>query len=281
MVVSFGEVLMDCFPDKNVIGGAPFNVVTHLKRLGVDAAIISKIGNDKLGAELLTFLQNEKTDSMLQIDNDFPTGSVTVTLNNGQPSYKIHSGTGWENIDFVPTKIKPDYFVFGSLSLYFPENKHSFEQYIKLYSSSIKVCDINLRQPFYNNDSIEFCLKNCDILKINDEELEYLGKHVFNVSNPLSYLADVYHLQKIILTKGGKGAELYWGDEHYSCSAGKVDNLKDTVGAGDAFTSHFIFGLIKKLKLEENLKKSSDFAAKICETNGAIPPDKNLYLPFK
>ncbi len=281
MVLSFGEVLMDCFPDKNVIGGAPFNVVTHLKRLGENVAIISKIGKDKVGGEILDFLKSEGTDGFIQIDDTLKTGYVTVSLNNGQPSYKIHSGTGWEFLDYVKSNTQPDYFVFGSLCLYFSHNKKSFEQYVKAFPNAIKVCDINLRTPFYNIENIELCLKNSDILKINDEELDYLAKNVFSCSDAIAHLKNNYKIQKIILTKGSKGADLFWDNKHYTVEAGKVNDLKDTVGAGDAFTSQFIYGLLHQIKAEENLKRASDFASKICEQSGAIPKDKSIYLPFK
>ena len=128
MVLSFGEVLMDCLPEKNVIGGAPLNVVTHLKRLGEDSGIISKIGTDKLGVEIAAILASENLDQFLQKDSSYKTGYVTVNFIDGQPNYKIHPGCGWEFLDFENT-ITPKYFVFGSLALHFPQNKASFLKY--------------------------------------------------------------------------------------------------------------------------------------------------------
>lgn len=277
-VLSFGEVLMDCLPDKNVIGGAPFNVVTHLKRLGIDAAIISKIGQDRLGEEILNFLKSEGTSQFVQVDEAYPTGNVTVQFIDNQPKYTIHGGCGWEKIDFVKEP-SPKYFVYGSLALHFEENKTSFLAYKKLFTNSIFLCDINLRSPFYNADNIELCLSTADILKINDEELEYLAAE-HKVKDGILWLREEYNITKVILTKGSKGATLFWEDEVVEVDVATVNELKDTVGAGDSFTALFIYGLLKDIPFEENLKKAAKFAALICENEGAIPSNKDIYVPF-
>ena len=143
MVLSFGEVLMDCFPDKNVIGGAPFNVAVHLKRLGEQAGIITKVGDDELGSQIHEILIREGLTAQLQIDENYPTGRVDVTLKNGQPSYHIHQGCGWEYIG-VNKIAAPNYFVFGSLALFFEENKKSFNEYRNQFEKATFVCDLNL-----------------------------------------------------------------------------------------------------------------------------------------
>ena len=279
MVLSFGEVLIDCLPDGNVIGGAPFNVAIHLKRLGEGSGIISKIGTDALGGEIKSFLVAENVEEQVQIDEKLKTGYVTVTLNNGQPSYTIHRGTGWEFIDYQQNNQQPEYLVFGSLALHFPHNKASFEQYLSQYPQAIKICDINLRAPFYDNETIDYCFGKTDVLKINDEELDYFAK-AHHLSDPIAYLEERYGINKVILTKGGEGADVYWEGEKFSSDAGKVNDLKDTVGAGDSFTSMFIYGLLKKIPVAENLKRASNFAAYICETSGAIPSDKAVYEEY-
>lgn len=279
MVLSFGEVLMDCLPDKNVIGGAPFNVVIHLKRLGEDAGIISKIGTDDLGDQIHDFLQKEGVAQNVQRDENYKTGYVTVEFINGQPNYTIHSGCGWEFLDYKETKA-PDYFVFGSLALHFEQNKTSFKKYVKAFQSSTFICDINLRTPFYNKENIELCLQTADILKINDEELDYLSE-TYKVDDVLAWLKSEYNIQKVILTKGSEGATVYWDDQVVNAPVAPVEKIEDTVGAGDSFTSLFIHGLIKGLPLEQNLNRAAEFASRVCERSGAIPSDVELYKKFE
>lgn len=279
MVLSFGEVLMDCFPDKNVIGGAPFNVAVHLKRLGEDSGIITKIGNDELGSELESILNKEGLNKNLQIDSDYNTGKVEVTLNNGQPSYNIHSGCGWEYIDFKEVDT-PEYFVFGSLALNFTQNQESFKKYKDLFKESTFICDINLREPFFTDENIKLCLESADILKINDEELEFLGKQ-YNQPNVLDWLKKEYNITRVLLTEGAKGATLYWDDKTYTCKVKPVSNVMDTVGAGDSFTSVFIHGLLNEKPLEKAMQDAADFAGVICQTPGAVPTDMNVYSFLK
>lgn len=279
MVLSFGEVLMDCFPDRNVIGGAPFNVAVHLKRLGVESGIITKIGKDELGEQLGDILKKEDLDNHLQIDPNYSTGRVDVTLNNGQPSYHIHEGCGWEFIDFKEIE-EPNYFVFGSLALSFKHNKQSFIHYKQTFKSTLFVCDINLREPFYDNETIELCLESADILKINDEELTYLSEE-YNQANPILWLRDKYNITKVLLTEGSKGATLFWDGEEVKCQVNKVENIIDTVGAGDSFTSMFLYGLVNNLPFDESMQKAADFASVICQTAGAVPQDLSIYNKFK
>lgn len=279
MVLSFGEVLMDCFPDRNVIGGAPFNVAVHLKRLGLDAGIITKIGEDELGEELEAILKKEGLTNQLQKDANFPTGMVDVTLNNGQPSYYIHQGCGWEFIDYEEIE-DPTYFVFGSLALSFPQNKESFKAFRTKFKETQFVCDINLREPFYNKETIELCLESADILKINDEELDYLAK-AYNQENVIEFLKSEYNISKVLLTEGAKGAKLYWNNEEYSCEVKKIDDIVDTVGAGDSFTSVFLYGVITKKPLGEAMQGAADFAGMICQTPGAVPNNLDIYNIIK
>lgn len=270
---------MDCFPDQNVIGGAPFNVAVHLKRLGEDAGIITKIGEDVLGSEIQQILQQEDLIDQLQVDENYQTGRVDVTLKNGQPSYLIHEGCGWEYISMKKTTA-PDYFVFGSLALYFKNNKESFKNYRNHFEKTTFVCDLNLREPFYNFQTIDLCLSSADVLKINDEELNYLSK-VFKVDDVIVWLRNEYGINKVLLTEGSKGAILYWEGKIVSCPVEKVENIKDTVGAGDSFTSMFLYGVIKKLPLNLAMQRAGEFAGLICQTKGAVPDDLSIYEKFK
>lgn len=279
MVLSFGEVLMDCFPDKNVIGGAPFNVAVHLSRLGEEAGVITKVGEDKLGQEIKSTLKREGLMAQLQIDENYPTGRVDVTLSEGQPSYFIHEGCGWEFI--AVNKIQPpDFFVFGSLALFFERNKQSFKHYRDQFNDTVFVCDLNLRAPLYDKSTINLCLNATDILKINDEELSYLSNE-YQVDEVINWLKVEFDIRKILLTEGAKGATLFWDGQIISCPVNSVENIKDTVGAGDSFTSLFLHGVINKLPLELSMQRAADFAGMICQTSGAVPSDLKMYEKFK
>ncbi|MAW65948.1 MAG: hypothetical protein CMD18_07120 [Flavobacteriales bacterium] len=279
MVLSFGEVLMDCFPDRNVIGGAPFNVAVHLRRLGEEVGVITKVGEDELGLQIQSILVRERLTAQLQIDPNYPTGRVDVTLNQGQPSYFIHEGCGWEFIGVNEIKA-PDFFVFGSLALFFEKNKQSFKNYRDQFDDTVFICDLNLRVPFYDKDTVDICLNAADILKINDEELSYLSNE-YQVDDVIHWLKIEFNIHKVLLTEGAKGATLFWDNQIISCPVKSVKNIKDTVGAGDSFTSLFLHGIIHELPLDYAMQRAADFAGVICQTSGAVPRDLSIYEKFK
>lgn len=278
-VVSFGEVLIDGLPSGNVVGGAPLNVLVHLQSLGIHSAIISKIGTDDYGHQIQLLMNKKNVDQLVQIDHAVETGYVKVNLKNGIASYEILRNKAWEQIDYVPLDFEPIFFVFGSLALYSDSNKESFKNYHKDCKNTNFICDINLRSPLYDKKSIEFCLQHSDILKINDEELEILAK-LFNWTNVQESLKNIFGIHKLIVTKGSKGADLYFDHQFMTISAPKVNVLEDTVGAGDAFLSYFIYGIIHDLPIDVNLKNASDFAAAICAVKGAIPKNENFYTKY-
>lgn len=275
-VVSFGEVLIDGLPDGDVIGGAPLNVVCHLKRLWVSSGIITKIGKDENGEKIATFLKSEGIDSLLQYDGKRKTGYVEVTLKDGQASYEIKRERAWEFISYKPLLENPDYFVFGSLAMYSENNRKVLEQYVEANPCTQFVCDINLRAPLYNWETIDFCLQKTDVLKINEDEMEYLSQKS-NQDDPSQWLSTVYGIDKILLTKGSEGAELMWAGEVYEVPVAEVNKMVDTVGAGDAFMALFLYGILNQHKPKQMLKKASEFAAKICENKGAIPDELAIY----
>jgi fructokinase len=279
MILSFGEVLMDCFPDRNVIGGAPFNVAVHLRRLGEEVGIVTKVGEDEIGLQIQSILTKERLTGQLQIDPNYPTGRVDVTLNQGQPSYFIHEGCGWEFIG-VNEITAPDFFVFGSLALFFEKNKQSFKNYRDQFNDTAFICDLNLRVPFYDKDTLDMCLNAADILKINDEELSYLSNE-YHVDDVINWLKIEFNIHKVLLTEGAKGATLFWDNQIISCPVKSVKNIKDTVGAGDSFTSLFLHGIIHELPLDHAMQRAADFAGAICQTSGAVPGDLSIYEKFK
>ena len=123
-------------------------------------------------------------------------------------------------------------------------------------------------------------MSSADVLKINDEELNYLSK-VFKVDDVIVWLRNEYGISKVLLTEGSKGAILYWEGKIVSCPVEKVENIKDTVGAGDSFTSMFLYGVIKKLPLNLAMQRAGEFAGLICQTKGAVPDDLSVYEKFK
>lgn len=280
-IVAFGEVLMDCLPDKNVIGGAPFNVAIHLKRFGNQVTFISKIAKDDFGEVIFDFAKNENIEKGISFDENHLTGFVSVEFVDNEPHYTIETEKAWLFIDYVSVDKPVDVFIYGSLALYFEKNQTTFLRYKTENPKAIFVCDLNLRGNFYSEKTINLCLSNTTILKVNDDEWMYL-KEIYKQSTDnelLKYLERTFSLIKIIRTQSKKGALVYWDDTVIQESTQMIsdDLFKDAIGAGDGFLACFLNSYFKENDVQKALKNALIFAGKICQFSGAIPSDKSIY----
>lgn len=280
-IVAFGELLMDCLPDKNVIGGAPFNVAIHLKRFGNQVIFISQIAKDDFGAAIFDFAKSENIAQGISFDEKHSTGYVTVEFIEKEPHYTIETDKSWQFIDYLNLEKPLDVFVYGSLALYFEKNQTTFLRYKTENPTAIFVCDLNLRGGLYSKSTINLCLSNAAILKVNDDEWFYL-KDIYKQATDyqlLEYLKNTFGLVKIIRTQGKEGAVVYWNDKIIQESTTMIsdDLFKDAIGAGDGFLACFLNSYFKENNVQKALKNALIFAGKICQFSGAIPSNKNIY----
>ena len=245
-IICFGEVLWDMLPAGKVAGGAPMNVAHHAKQLGAHSSMISSVGQDDLGEDLLKFLAEKKIGTqLLQRSDTLPTSVVKVHLDDkGSASYEIVEGVAWDDIQITePMKAaveQADVLVFGSLVTRGETSKACLEELLR--RAKLRVFDVNLREPFFSSSSITRLLEQADVVKTNDDELELLAAW-FDQSPDMpsmtQYLLDRFDLQKVIVTRGSKGAacrdQAGW-HEH----PGYPVTVKDTVGSGDSFLAGFL-----------------------------------------
>ncbi len=277
-VVCFGEVLFDVFPTHRKIGGAPLNVAVRLASLGFNSNIISRVGNDNIGSELIAFVKENKVSTKsIQIDTTLKTGQVIVELNDkGSASYTIDYPVAWDKIvctaeDEILVK-KADALIFGSLSC-----RDQFTQttlFELLNYAKYAVFDVNLRAPFYSKELLIRLMKQSDFIKFNDDELyeisDYLKSPFNSLEQNIIFIKEQTNAQHICVTKGSHGAVLYYNNKFYYNSGYKI-KVADTVGAGDSFLA----GLLSKLLIKEDPQKAIDFAcalgALVAQKEGANP----------
>jgi len=264
-IICFGEVLWDLLPNGKFPGGAPMNVAYHLTNFGVATQVISRVGDDNNGKELIQFLAEKGVDTyLIQKDAFYPTGMVNVKLDEkGSPSYEIVKPIAWDyiNVDLINIKAVKDAgaIVFGSLAA---RNKRTKETLFSLLEKAkLKVFDVNLRTPFYSKELIEQLLFQADIVKMNEEELDLIGSWFF-VHLPTYTLAQKikthFSLEILIVTQGSKGAfAVNKKDEIKSIGAKKVA-VVDTVGSGDSFLAGFLYKYLRY----ESIFACLDFAAR-------------------
>jgi fructokinase len=284
-IVCFGEVLYDIFPTHKKAGGAPLNVALRLASLGFSAQIISRIGRDALGAELLGYAAMNGVDTdAIQHDDDLSTGEVIVDLNkDGSATYTISSPVAWDKIESVLANEvavqKVDAFVFGSLACRDIISHQSLLKLTKL--APYRVFDVNLRAPFYTKDLIIQLMMQSDFVKFNDDELAeisaLLSSPYHSLEQNILFVAEKTNTKHICVTKGSHGALLYYNGEMYSNDGYKVE-VVDTVGAGDSFLA----GLLSKLLRGEHPQEAIDFAcalgAIVAKSEGANPLISNLEI---
>jgi fructokinase len=277
-IVCFGEVLWDTFESGKKPGGAPMNVAMHLKQQGLNAMIATSVGIDTTGEDLIKFLKDSEIySSIIQRDTELETCVVTVKLDEKQQAtYTIPSPVSWDNICIVPELVlaadEASVIVFGSLACRHDKTKNTLIHLLQ-NSKALKVFDINLRAPHYSIATIKELAMLADIIKVNDEELDILTSsknEVFSLQDKIIHLADIFACTKICVTRGDKGAIIFYDGDFYD-HTGYVVNVVDTVGSGDAFLATFIGSLLKNLEIGKALDEACCMGAFVASNRGANP----------
>jgi fructokinase len=277
-VIGIGEILWDLLPAGKQLGGAPTNFAFHAHQLGLESSIISSVGNDTLGKEILQIIDQEDIISFVDII-DRPTGTVSVKLDkNGIPEYIIHEGVAWDFI--TPSKAAFTYagqsraICFGSLAQRSEASFYSIQEILDVVpNNALKVFDINMRQNFYSEQVISDSLKKANVLKINDEEILVFAE-MFGISGDefeiMHQILDNYNLKALALTKGAYGSWMISHEEDSFLETPRV-TVADTVGAGDSFTAAMVAGLLSGKTLRETHRLAVDISAFVCTRKGGTP----------
>ncbi|GHV21070.1 fructokinase [Clostridia bacterium] len=283
IIIGLGEILWDMLPTGKVLGGAPANFAYHASQFGYEGIAVSAIGKDTLGTEILDNLTGKKMKTLLEAV-DYPTGTVAVTLDEkGVPQYEICEGAAWDNIPFTAqTEELAKRCVavcFGSLaqrSIVSRLTIHKFLEYVP--ADALKIFDINLRQHFYSKEIIVESLKNCNILKINDDEVKIVAE-LFGIEGEedavCKKILKEYGLQMVIETKGAVGSYVFTANETSYVPTPKVQ-VTDTIGAGDSFTGAFVASLLDGKSIPEAHAKAVEISAWVCTQQGAMPAYENI-----
>ena len=279
--VGIGELLFDVFPSGRRIGGAPVNCAYHVAQLGVPSVAVSALGKDELGDEIVHIME-EKHISGFVPRVDAPTGTVQVELDaNGVPTFTITENVAWDKIPSDPKLVELAKnccaVCFGTLAQRDPVSRkaiHMLLDAIPEGSDALIVYDVNLRQHYYDKDTIEASLRKCNILKINEDEHVILSRMLgFNSKDLERGCRDMmakYGLDIVILTCGASCSHVFWNSGHSLLDTPKVE-VVDTVGAGDAFTAAFCASLLKGKGIPEAHRKAVDVSAFTCTCSGAMP----------
>ncbi|MGV3582554.1 MAG: PfkB family carbohydrate kinase [Methylophilus sp.] len=288
VIALFGEVLADVFPDKSVLGGAPFNVARHLKAFRQHPIMISRTGHDALRKEFIEELTRLRMDvSGIQTDPVLPTGQVKVIVNEHQHVFDIEANQAYDHIHaetthHLMTSIHPEMVYFGTLAQRNLESRLALDTFLS-DAKCPRFLDLNLRNPWYDLHTIKQSLLRADIVKLNDEELtivaDYFHPNLKTLKERATLLLDQFDFHTLLITCGHTGA---WAMDHQGLvihvEGNPIhDTLMDTVGAGDGFSAVCILGLLHHWSMDTMLNRANQFAASICQIRGAVPKDLDLY----
>ena len=281
IIVGMGEALWDVLPEGKKIGGAPANFAYHVSQFGFDSRVVSAVGNDDLGDEILKVFKEKQLKHQLQTVN-YPTGTVQVTLDdNGIPCYDIKEGVAWDNIPFTDDlkrlALSTRAVCFGSLAQRSPVSRATIQRFLDTMpdgEDQIKIFDINLRQGFYTKEILCESMRRCNILKINDEELvtisRIFGYPGIDLQDKCWILLAKYNLKMLILTCGTNGSYVFTPGVVSYQDTPKVP-VADTVGAGDSFTAAFTSAILSGKPVPEAHKLAVEVSAYVCTQSGAMP----------
>ncbi len=253
------------------------NVAADLRNFGLNAQLISRVGSDELGRELLAFLAHKEIPlDLIQTGQSHLTGVAKANISDSnEVTYKIVQPVAWDYIQLEPGLLdvvaQSDFFVYGSLAARSPQTHQTLLALLAV--APRKVFDVNLRAPHYDRQTVEELLHQADIAKLNEHELVELAAwygHENDLHRAMLQLRDRFTLDKLCVTLGGDGAVLL-DETGLHSQVGFPIEVADTIGSGDAFLAAFLYKTLQN----ENPKKTLEFAcatgAYVATQRGATP----------
>ena len=281
LVIGMGEALWDVLPEGKKIGGAPANFAYHVSQFGLPSCVVSAIGDDPLGHEIIeNFTSKGLTHQLEKVP--YQTGTVQVEIDQaGVPQYEIKENVAWDNIPYTAMlenlAERTTAVCFGSLAQRNVVSRNTINRFldaIPAENDPLIVFDVNLRQGFYNKEILCNSMKRCNILKINDEELvtvsRMFGYPGIDLQDKCWILLGKYNLRMLILTCGINGSYVFTPGNVSFQPTPKVE-VADTVGAGDSFTAAFISNILKGKTVAEAHSCAVQTSAYVCTKKGAMP----------
>lgn len=276
-ILCVGEVLWDALPEGLFLGGAPFNVACHLRAAGVPATMVSRVGDDRLGEEVVRRAERYGVGvDLIQVDPALPTGFVRVAVDDaGNPAYEILAPAAWDAIETTDALLRRALaaraIVFGSLAQRHPTSRATIERLWE--SPATMVLDVNLRPPYDDREIVRRSLQRADVVKLSVPELERVAEWFRlpgDARETVSRLAKQFDCTLVCLTRGSGGAAL-WHDGVWTEHAGFEVEVRDTVGAGDAFLAVLLAGLLGGGSDSSLLQNANLIGAYVATQYGAVP----------
>ena len=281
IMIGLGEVLWDLLPSGKALGGAPANFAYMANVLGEQGIVASRVGHDELGREALATMQELGLNtSYVQQDDQHQTGTAGVIIDAaGQPTFTIKESVSWDFLEWTVAweelAARADVVCFGTLAQRSPTSAGTIDSFLRAVSKeTLRICDVNLRQSFYNEDVLDKSLRHAHIVKLNDQEFlqvsSLLRLGVGNVETLAKRLLNHCALRLVCITRGARGSLLVSEDKTVEHSGFSV-KVADAIGAGDAFTACLAHHYLRGESLEQISGSANRFASWVATQIGATP----------
>jgi fructokinase len=281
VMVGLGELLWDLLPTGKVLGGAPANFAYMTQVLGSEGVVVSRIGKDELGSEALKTIEDRGMQSVfVQRDSLHRTGTANVRFDAaGQPQFTIEESVAWDFLEWTPEwreiSARADVICFGSLAQRSSVSAATIEQFLlNAPESTLRICDANLREPFYSPETLRKSFQCVNVVKLNDAELlrvsallEIQGEDDEKLA---AQMLQKFDLDLVCVTKGSRGSLLLSKTECIRHPGFNIE-VADAIGAGDAFTACVAHYLVQGRPLKEISNAANSFAAWVASQVGATP----------
>lgn len=271
--ITFGEALIDEYPDRRVVAGAPLHVAVHFAGARWHSLLWSRVGPDPDAAAIRATLDRYGVDqALLQTDDEAPTGAVHIDLpDEGEHSFSIGSPAAWDHIQ--PASLPAhEVFYYGSLAARHPVGAATLLPALEVSPARVRVFDVNLREPHDDIDTVRRLLPHATLVKMNEDELRRVCAALGCSTDPHDLFTGFDRLEQVCVTRGADGAELHTRDGHVERIAAPSIDAVDTVGAGDAFAAGLTIGLVSGESPRMALRRATDHAATVLAVRGGLPP---------
>ena len=289
LTIGLGELLWDMFSEGKQLGGAPANFAYMTSLLGDEGIVASRVGTDALGRAAGRRLERLGVRAThLQLDPEHPTGTVKVSVDPvGQPTFDIAQSVAWDFFAWTPEwralAERADAVCFGTLAQRCPQSRATVRAFLSaLRPGATRVFDVNLRQSFYDADTLAESAKLSDIMKVNTDELAIVAKllripFIYDELRAAHWLRDILGLKLVCITRGAKGSLIVSADETSEHPGYRI-HVADTVGAGDAFTAALVYHYLRHASVPTLNEAANRMGAWVSSQVGATPPRDDFHL---
>ncbi|MAE59765.1 MAG: carbohydrate kinase [Planctomycetaceae bacterium] len=279
-IIGLGEALYDVFPDQMRPGGAPLNLAVHAHQLGNRGVVVSRIGEDALGHQLLDDLrQRDMPTDHVQVDPDRATGTVLVQLDPaGEPTYDIVAHVAWDNLQWDPQMeslaAHADAVCFGSLAQRDGQTRNTIYRFLSSARRAVRLFDVNLRQHYHDRRSLDRSLELATAAKLNQDELNTLAV-TFACNGSTDEIAEQlraqFNLEFLALTRGPDGAAVFTDAQKFESLPVSAAPGGNAVGAGDAAAAALLHGRLRNWDWPRTLTLANTLGAHVAAADGACP----------